>query len=94
MKKLLIKLRDRIKGQTSIYSGLCYEISLMRICREITVSEASDLENYVSQRRPKKGKHFDPVNNYSPYGYYWACSEVAPRLAWLNDQIKNFHNNR
>ena len=88
------KLRDRIKGQKRIASGLCLETKFMRDDNRITKDECDAMLNYIHKHRPKKGKHFVPYNNSSNYGYFWESELVAPRLAWLNDQIKNFHNDR
>lgn len=90
MKRLLILLRDHIKNKDRIASGLCLETRIMFNAGIITHEEYNDLQDYIYYHRPKRGKHFTNVGG----GWHWNITEVPPRLAWLNDQIKNFHNNR
>lgn len=91
--KVLLKLlRDRIKDRPDIQSGLCNEVMSMYCERSLTHIESNFLLDYIKFHRPKRGKHF--VEWRKDRGWYWDLQLVEPRLAWLNDQIKNFHHNR
>ena len=88
-KELLIELRDQIRDKTELSYvgfkiGLCNEIT----CLSITDEDHHILFRYINTHRPRKGKHFDPL--YKNDAYYWKIGLVEPRLAWLNDTIKNY----
>ena len=90
-KELLIKLRNQIRYQYS-RSGLCGDILIMQTENIICHAEGQALRAYVLRHRPKRGKHFD--HNYKDSSWFWCSYQLAPRIAWLNDQIANFHENR
>ena len=83
-KELLIRLRDCVQSHAGL-SGLCSAIQY-RI--NATDQERTILLKYVTDHRPKRGKHFDRYMKYS--SFYWPMYDRRPRIEWLNDQIKRF----
>jgi len=99
-KELLIVLRDHletIKKQNEqnglnpnfIEYGFCHEIDVLQNIGVFTDGEQVDLMNYLDSHRPKRGKHYD--HSHRNCSYWWTRTLLKPRLAWLNDQIKNYH---
>lgn len=62
-RSLLIKLRNQIKDLTRLESGLCLEIRKMKIDQK----DRDQLYLFVSNNRPKKGKHFSKTYKSTPY---------------------------
>jgi len=97
MKELLIRLRDQIKDKPFLcYSewdedgrhqgvGLCFEADNV----QFTDEESMALEHYIHRHRPLAGSpHFDA--NMQTSAWYWEKGAVAPRVAWLDDEIDKF----
>jgi hypothetical protein len=96
MKELLIKLRNQIKDQTFLHYrygegresvmqgvGLCHELN----SGIFSMAEIQELSDYILWHRPDvESIHFDP--NYKFSSWYWEKGVVAPRIAWLEDEIK------
>lgn len=94
MKDLLISLRNQIEVHTFL-SHVDHPEQGVGLCHIITNGNFVDIEkmslrSYVYKNRPKDGEpHFDPSMQYEDW--YWECGAVAPRVAWLNDEIAKFN---
>jgi hypothetical protein len=81
-RSLLIALRNQIKDLSVLDSGLCLEISKMKIDQQ----DRDQLHLFVYNNRPKKGKHFCETSKRT--AYFWQVGLVQPRLDWLNNSIR------
>jgi hypothetical protein len=81
IKTLLTLLRDRIQ-LSGIEEGLCREIAFMPVTEGmITEAEYHCLLNYVREHKPWHARLLRR-------SYWWVPGWAAPRVRWLNRQIK------
>ena len=83
LKELLIILRDSIKDEKYLVSGLCYEVEELIRKRKLTWEEHTTLKNFIKDNKPKRGQ-FGYVKKQEHYSWYWILGQVAPRVRWLN----------
>jgi hypothetical protein len=78
IKTLLTLLRDHIQIH-GVITGLCSELYVIRRREEMTWGELQSLEYYLDTHEP-----LCPL--WHPY--WWKPGNAAPRVRWLNRQIK------
>ena len=82
-KELLILLRDELPNRIDD-EGMCSVIQFMKFDRLISYDEMKLLEYYLIKNDPKT-KHLNT-------DYWWEEGDLAPRIKWLNKQIKRLKN--
>lgn len=79
MKELLIKLRDAIQKNGLDNLGLCYAITMMY---GISGMDKERMIEYLYDHQPKT------IRRLLGFDFWWRPGRVAPRIKWLNKQIK------
>jgi len=80
MKNLLIKLLDYVEQKDEIYWGLCAEALEMYMVGIIEAPEEERIISYIMDNKPNSLREYG--------GYFWPKELIAPRVAWLKDEIE------
>ena len=101
IKELLIIVRDNadVYLTEERVSGLCGLIYELCNTNDITHTEYSRLQNYLSANIPTNAKKRRRINfsnhplnkDFDLNAFWWAPYSVAPRLKWLNKQIEKLN---
>lgn len=74
------------------HTGLCFWINVLCLKKLITEKERTYLWNKLIDNRPSKSfinKIYNPNKiNHSSDAYYWKKGFLAPRIKWLNENLK------
>lgn len=86
MSELLQIVLDRLKTN-SLKAGLCGIVLDTLVNDDTSDKESTRLLTYIRENRPSKYSSFSAFTNRHS-NFYWKVGEKAPRIKWLEKEIK------